>query len=306
VSQIFAVGPYLVTIFPIQQYRIGEIVTGYGVVESLGCRFTCNLLDGTATHWADRRKELHMVPKRFSFLLCAAAALFATAAILQAQDFQRSYSVAAGGHIVVSNVSGDVKVLGYGGDNIAVMGFKEGPDKNMLQIEDSSGPDRLEVKVRYPDVRNCNASVRFEVRVPKSVDFNFDRISSVSGDVELSEITGRINAESVSGDVAVTDVTGVVNANSVSGDVKVDILRLQGTGNLKFSSISGDVNVKAPADLNAEVEMSTLSGSLKTDFPITIQERRYGPGRSARGKLGAGLYRLRLTSISGGVDLIHR
>jgi DUF4097 and DUF4098 domain-containing protein YvlB len=53
---------------------------------------------------------------------------------------------------------------------------------------------------------------------------------------------GKIKAESVSGDVAVHNVVGTVTASSVSGDVNVDIRRLQGTDDMKFSSISGDVH----------------------------------------------------------------
>jgi hypothetical protein len=64
------------------------------------------------------------------------------------------------------------------------------------------------------------------------------------------------------------------------------------------------VNVTAPADLDADVEMSTISGSLKTDFPVEVIEKRYGPGRSARGRLGAGSHNLRITAVSGRVSLV--
>jgi DUF4097 and DUF4098 domain-containing protein YvlB len=72
---------------------------------------------------------------------------------------------------------------------------------------------------------------------------------------------------------------------------------------MKFSSVSGNVAVRAPASLDADIEMSSVSGSLKTDFPIEIQERRYGPGRSARGRLGGGASNLRITSVSGRISL---
>jgi DUF4097 and DUF4098 domain-containing protein YvlB len=86
----------------------------------------------------------------------------------------------------------------------------------------------------------------------------------------------------VSGNVDVKDVSGLVSASAVSGNVTVEIRSLEGAGDMKFAAVSGNVTVKAPANLDADIEMSSVSGSLKTDFPIEVQERRYGPGRSAR------------------------
>jgi len=222
------------------------------------------------------------------------------------QDFQKAYTIPAGGIIRIRNVSGDVRVVGFAENRILVSAFKEGPDRDLLQIEDRSDAGRVDLDVRYPERGNCNASVNFEVRVPSSTNYNFDRVSSVSGNVEVSEVTGQIRAESVSGSVDVTNVAGLVSASTVSGNVEVQITKLQGTGDMSFRSISGNVNVRAPANLDADVEMSTVSGSLRTDFPIEVLERRYGPGRSARGRLGAGAHNLRITTVSGRVSLVRQ
>jgi hypothetical protein len=221
-----------------------------------------------------------------------------------AQDFQKTYDLPAGGGIRVSNISGSVQIIGTKETRIQVVARKEGPDRDLLQIDDRSDATRISLDVRYPQTRNCNASVNFVIRVPASVNYNFDRLVSVSGNVEVTGVTGQIRADSVSGNVTVTDVSGLVSANAVSGNVLVKIARLQGAGEMSFRSISGNVNVTAPSNLDADVEMSTISGSLKTDFPIEVMEKRYGPGRSARGRLGAGSHNLRITTVSGRVSLV--
>lgn len=247
-----------------------------------------------------------MKPSKLGFLFCVALTAFLLPASGRAQDFQQSYSIGPGGQIRIRNISGDVKVSGYNGSTIEVTGYKEGRDRDMVQIEDTSKGNLVELGVRYPEKsRNTNASVSFVVRVPQSVEYVFDSISSVSGDVEMIDVTGKIKAESVSGNVVARNVTGTVTAHSVSGDVTADIQRLQGTDDMKFSSISGDVHVTAPADLDADVKMSSVSGSAKTDFPIQIHEPKYGPGQSASAKLGTGARSLRLTSVSGDVSLKH-
>ena len=238
-------------------------------------------------------------------VLAALLAGLAAAGVAAAQDYQRTYTIPARGSIRVASISGDVKVTGYDGSSIAVAGFKEGPDRDIVQIEDSSDANHIDLRVRYPESHNCNASVRFELRVPQGVEYNYERLTSVSGSVRVENVTGRLRAESVSGDVDIRNVAGIVSASAVSGNVDVEINRLQGAGDMKFSSVSGSVNVKAPAQLDADIEMSSISGSLKTNFPIEVQEQRYGPGRSARGRVGSGMHSLRITTVSGRVSLTH-
>ncbi len=240
-----------------------------------------------------------------AFVLVAVLIGTVAAQVASAQDYQKTYTIPAHGGIRVSSISGDVKVIGYGGSSIQVAGYKEGPDRDLVQIEDNSDSNHIDLRVRYPQTRNCNASVSFELKVPQGIEYNFEHLASVSGNVAVDDVAGRLRAESVSGSVDIRNVTGLVSATSVSGNVDVQIVNLAGVGDMKFSSVSGNVNVKAPANLDADVEMSSISGSLKTNYQIEVQEQRYGPGRSARGRVGSGMHNLRITTVSGRVSLLH-
>lgn len=221
-----------------------------------------------------------------------------------AQDFQRTYKIPQDGRIRVSTVSGNVTVQGYDGTEIEVTGTKVGRDRTRVEIVDQSTADSIYLGVRYPEHGSSDASVNFQVRVPRSVSYNFDEIRSISGSVRLADVSGHVRARSISGSVEVKDISGIVSASSTSGNVDVFLRRVEGVGDMEFSSISGNVTVRAPASLDAYVSMSTISGTLGTDFPIEIQERRYLPGRSARGRLGAGSCNIRITSVSGRVSLM--
>lgn len=247
--------------------------------------------------------------------------LLASAAVAGAQDFQKSYNIEPGATISVANVSGDIHVIGYDGSNVTVAGYKEGRDRDLVEVEDNSGAGRIEVRVRYPRECNCNASVRFEVRVPRNVNYNFDRISTASGNLSAENVTGRIELQTASGDVTlqgvsgevraasasgsvkVRDAAGSVNASSASGNVDVELARVDGAGDMRFTSASGDVNVRMPSSLDARVDMSTASGSIETDFPIEVKKDRYSSGYTARGQLGSGSRVLKISSASGDVKL---
>lgn len=246
-----------------------------------------------------------MNSKVLKFSLATALAGFALAATASAQDFQKTYRIGPGGQIRIGNISGEVIVAGYDGDSVVVKGTKKGRDRDQIEIEDRSGTANVDVGVRYPKHCNCDASVLFEVQVPRSVNYEFDQISSVSGDVKVTGVTGKLHASAVSGDVHITDVAGSVSASAVSGDVHVEINRLDGSDDMKFSSVSGDVSVMLPDSLGADVDMSSFSGSIKTDFAIEVRSERYGSRNTARGKLGDGSRRLKMSSISGDLSLRH-
>ena len=195
-------------------------------------------------------------------------------------------------------------VTGYDGTAITVTGTKQGPDKDTVTIEDRSTGNNVEIGVRYPHHCNdCNASVQFQIQVPRSVSYNFSGIHSISGDVNVTGITGRLEAATVSGTVHVTDVAGSVSAKSVSGDVDVQISRLEGTDDMTFSTVSGSVTARMPAGLDGQVEMSSFSGSIDTSFPIEIKEDRFTSGHRASGQIGSGSRRLRMSTMSGNLTL---
>lgn len=240
-----------------------------------------------------------------------------------AQDFSKKYELAAGGHINIHSVSGNVTITGYNGNAVLVTAIKEGRDRDRVEVEDLSSGDRIELRSRYPEHCNCDASINFTVQVPRGVKYSFDKIGSASGNIEIRGVAGEINGRSASGDVTVEDVVGniaaasasgnvrvskamgTVNAHSASGDVEVDLVGIEGTGNMEFTSASGDVRVKAPANLDADVDMSCTSGNLKTDFAISVSEPEHGSHRSAHGRLGSGARSLKIRSSSGNVSLLQ-
>ena len=245
----------------------------------------------------------------------------AAAAGASAQDFQRSYNLGDGAAVQIANVSGDVELKGYDGSALVVNAYKTGRDRDVVEVVDESTPGRVQLRVQYPRNCNCDAGVRFEVRVPRSSNLSFDKIttasgnlsaegfsgrvtlSTASGDVIVRHVGGEIKAASASGTVRVADSSGTVNASSASGDVEVELTRLDGAGDMRFSSASGDVHVRMPSNIDAQVSMSTVSGSIETNFPIEVKTSRYGPGSSARGQLGGGTRTLKLSSASGNISL---
>jgi DUF4097 and DUF4098 domain-containing protein YvlB len=163
------------------------------------------------------------------------------------------------------------------------------------------------VKAKYPNhCNNCDADITFRVQVPRSTELDFDGISSVSGNVEIGDVTGRVKANTISGNVQVKGVTGTIDANAISGDVNAEIARLEGDSGMDFSTISGNIHIMVPADAGADVSFNTMSGDINNDFGLTVVEKKYGSGKSAKGRIGDGTRRLEAKTISGDIELRRR
>src|SRR5262249_30263029 len=153
--------------------------------------------------------------------------------------FRKSYEIGQGGSISVRNVSGDVAVTGYEGSAVLVLGFKEGRGRARGWGESNSPGKNVGVGAPCPENCDSNARTPFEVKVPRA-NYKFDPISSVSGDVEVTGVSGDLLAKSTSGNVTVRGVTGAVNAKSTSGNVHVGEIN----GTVSGKSTSGNVEVE--------------------------------------------------------------
>lgn len=135
-------------------------------------------------------------------------------------------------------------------------------------------------------IESLNGDVDVQ-RVSKMVE-----VSCMSGDILLSDASGRARLRSVSGSVEATNVRMVeagddFSANSTSGDVTLERIShsqvkgvtisgrvsmtgpLAKRGNYELKSTSGDITLELPADASFKVNARVVaSGEIITDFPV--------------------------------------
>lgn len=170
--------------------------------------------------------------------------------------------------------------------------------------DDDDDNDRHRVKVRFTvkipaGVRVSAGTVNGEMRVR---DLTSDvRASTVNGLVEVKNVGGEVKATTVNGNVGVTTRSGPVSANTVNGDVDVRMQSLSRSEEMSFSTVNGTVTVETPANLNADVTLDTLHGSIVSDYPVQLSGR-FGP-RHASGTIGRGGREMKLSTVNGSVEL---
>jgi hypothetical protein len=164
-------------------------------------------------------------------------------------------------------------------------------------------------------------------------------LQSGSGDIKLSRLTGEIRLQTGSGDVRAREISGPVRGGAGSGDIEVeetgtgDIDLHTGSGNITARGIqgafrgeagsgnitaegtqtgaweirtgSGNVHVRLPANAAFDANISTSSGTLDVDAPITmtVQGRVQETRKSIIGKVRGGGPLLSLRTGSGDIHI---
>jgi DUF4097 and DUF4098 domain-containing protein YvlB len=164
-------------------------------------------------------------------------------------------------------------------------------------------------------------------------------LQSGSGDMRLTQITGEIRIQTGSGNVEARGIAGPVRGGAGSGDILVeetasgDIELRTGSGNITARGIqgafrsdagsgditaegtmagaweirtgSGNVHVRLPAEAAFDANISTSSGTLDVDAPITmtVQGRVNDTRKSINGKVRGGGPLLTLRTGSGDIHI---
>jgi DUF4097 and DUF4098 domain-containing protein YvlB len=199
-----------------------------------------------------------------------------------------AYNVTAPASVRISieSISGNVKVTDIKGD---------------VNANTISGDVKITGAGRVGSAKSISGTVQID---DAQVDGRLES-SSVSGDVILRRVSARrIDAGSVSGNVKLEDVEcDRVNASTTSAGIWFSGA-LKPNGRYELKGFSGEVRVLLSGNTGFELEASTFSGDIRTDFPITSHGRT--GRRSLTGTYGDGSAVLDLTTFSGSIVISKR
>lgn len=113
------------------------------------------------------------------------------------------------------------------------------------------------------------------------------RVKAGSGDIEIEEVgEGDLDIRTGSGNITVSGVNGGFRAEAGSGDIR-------GNGNPKnlwnIRTGSGNVELRVPSEAGFDVDVSSNSGTVVVDHPVTttvqgrVQERKSVVGKVRNG-----------------------
>jgi DUF4097 and DUF4098 domain-containing protein YvlB len=190
----------------------------------------------------------------------------ATAYCQEREEIRRSFTLNPGATVSLENVSGDIKLSSWGGSEAQIVAVKTGPADQLKGVDVSinAEPSRLSIKTIYPR-QNNRVSVNYDLKVPRSV--NLDSVKSVSGNIEIVDIDGRVIGHSISGNVEAQNISRETNLDAVSGSVKAIGIRDRASlrtvsGSAIAGNIDGDLDAKS---VSGDVRLSQVRGHINAE-----------------------------------------
>ncbi|HEX8817637.1 MAG TPA: DUF4097 family beta strand repeat-containing protein [Terriglobales bacterium] len=225
----------------------------------------------------------------FSGLIITATALPALAS--SEGSFQRTLQVSGPVNLDVQTGSGDIQIHGGSSGQVQVNArikvsnwFGSDNDERVRRIEQNppiqqSGNDIRIGHIDDPDLRH-NISISYDISVPADSQVH---AHSGSGEQRISGVTGGVEVDAGSGDLKIDNVGGRVRAHTGSGAITLDHVQGSvhaeaGSGDIRGNDIAGgfeahtgsgqiEVSQSAPGAVSVEtgsgnVEVRGIRGSL--------------------------------------------
>lgn len=254
------------------------------------------------------------------------------------EEFHHTYPLNPGGRIELNNINGRVKISSWDRNEVKLDALKYAGTREQLELAEiqiQAEPSLISIRTHYKesnltftddDPIHNPASVEYTLVVPagarldaiKLVNGDLD-IQNISGDVDARCINGRLRASGLRGHTALSTINGKLEltTDTTSGVVLSEGARpsprtpIQPTStgqptnlprDIKLKSVNGSVIVVLPSDANAEVTAKTVSGFIKNDFGLPVNDGRY-VGHTLAGRLGSGAAHIELKNVNGSISV---
>jgi DUF4097 and DUF4098 domain-containing protein YvlB len=229
----------------------------------------------------------------------------------QAQDFNEKITKeltfekkSAANTVLLANINGNIKIMGYDGDKILVEVNKKITAKTETRLEKGKKEiqlgiiDRADTLILYVDGacnnfgrqnsknhrhgrqegwgynwNDCNGRNSCRMDYDYKMDFTLKVPSGVNllvstvndGDITVENMKGAVYADNVNGSIKLSNLVREVKATTINGDVDVDYSRNPDKDS-RFYTLNGDINANFQKGLGASVSFESFNGSFYTNI----------------------------------------
>ncbi|MEJ7679027.1 MAG: DUF4097 family beta strand repeat-containing protein [Segetibacter sp.] len=241
-----------------------------------------------------------------------------TSKALLAQEFKIQVENTKAGKLILNDFGGDFPVEGYSGNEIIITTnsdrFTKIPERAKgLRPVYAMGTDNTGIGLKVEKKGNA-VTVQYllpvtqrevyKLKVPNNMALDIKTSCGFSGNITIRNINNEVEINNCNS-INIKAVSGPLVLSTISGEINVVFSSLNKDKPTSIASVSGNIDITLPAKTPADVEMSTISGSVYTDFDLTNPKdkmQRIG-GNNIKNSLNGGGADLKISNISGDIYL---
>ncbi|MBL0741256.1 DUF4097 family beta strand repeat-containing protein [Chryseolinea lacunae] len=203
--------------------------------------------------------------------------------------------------VMIANINGSIKVVGYEGEKILVEVTKTINAKSAARLEKGKSEIQLGVvdladslilyvagecgsfgkqdhkhnnhnnrNWGYSWNNNCDNcrhdydyKMDFVVKVPYSINLSVSTVNN--GDVDVENVKGAVMANNVNGSIRLQNLIGEAEASTINGNVDVEYAK-NPPQDCRFYTLNGDINAWFQKGLAANLSFESFNGSFYTNI----------------------------------------
>lgn len=246
--------------------------------------------------------------------LLAAGLVFATAAAAKVTEkFSQTHPLAAHGAVSLTNLNGDVEIVGWDKNEVSIEAEKSARDEDDLkkiEILVEATADHVSIKTKHHKRDDASwwrrhgstfGAVRYTVRVPAQLARL--KVDAMNSNISTENVRAHVKLETMNGRIRAVGLTGDAELDTMNGRISASFDRLAAGQKVNVDTMNGQCDVFVTADANARVAASSMNGRVSSELPMTIEK---SSRRSLRGSLGKGEGSLSLESMNGSLAIRAR
>jgi len=221
-------------------------------------------------------------------------------------NFSRSYQLAPGAVVELSDINGSVKIETSDTQTAEVVVERTASNEQALtrrKITVDADTNSLRVRGEKGDVGffarlfGSTPSEKVTLKLPRQISL---RTRGVNGAVTVGEIAGSVEMQGINGRVQVAGTTGSAEFKGINGSIVVGLKQINDQG-VTLSGINGNIELQLAQGINADLEAKGMNGRLISEMSdVAIDKNEHGK-YSAR--IGTGGSAINAKGINGNIRL---
>ena len=212
------------------------------------------------------------------------------------EHFERTVAFNPGGAFGIENQSGSIEIAVGNESSVRIEAEKEAETEDELRnleiVVEGAGDS---ISVRTVQQRPGPGGVSYRIVLPADAQVT---VVTVNGDVSVTGIEGRVQAQSVNGALRIEDMAGEVEASTTNGSIHASYRAVEG-GLHRFETTNGEVRIYLPEDAGGDLDAETMNGTIEVGFPMNFPPG----GLHVRGSFGSGGSTFEISTVNGAITI---
>jgi hypothetical protein len=249
--------------------------------------------------------------------LILTAVLF-TFTVSQAQEFKIPVQNSSDEKLSLINFMDSLPIEGYNGKEIIITPtsgpsfdaperasglnpvYPDGTDNTGIGLEVEKSGKLITVRCLLP----LTSRGAYKMKIPNNLaivaESGCDRGNSISIQNMKNEIELKVCSS-----ISLKDVTGPLVLSSVTGSIDIEYSKVNRDKPVSVNSVSGNIDIRLPAQSPADLELRTVTGNISSDFdfPAEDDDMKQIGGQTFIHALNGGGVKYTIVSATGNINL---